>query len=304
MAIQFNAANGRNSTLQNMMTQLHQTLLAAGWEIVYADTDAIGTGSASTPAWSKTPAITTSAGTAVYRMPVVSGYPTRWCVSLNPRWASASGGITWGIYATWGTDSTSGGVLTNPGNVQTFTTNSTSANNNSTEWYVIAYEHGFLLALHQATGGWLYCGERRRRMDGTLLDDLNTYGCTKDAVAQQFASMGGVNSGYTGIAMSRTATAGEQGAQMWVVFATSTGGQPYTLNRMDGATGIPQGPINVSNGTSGVPRLFVLLPTNDSVVGVDNILAVDGSNRAYHVASAASITSGSTLQTRVAYAKE
>lgn len=304
MTVQFNAALGRNSTVQNMMTQLHTTLIAAGWEIVHANADAIGTGTASNPAWTKTPAVSASAGIVTYRMPLVSGYPTRWVAQIEAAWTTATA-ITWGVRVTWATDSSSGGVLTGAGtpHLATAAVSSASTNQTSTEWYIIADEHNVLIALHAAGSGWLYSGGRRRRLDGTILDDLSTYATIALTGSPASISVGGVTGAVQGIAMSRTATS-ESTAQRWVVFADSAGGVPYTLNRMDGATGIPQGPINVSGGTAGMPRLFAFLPSNDAVAGVDSSLYVDGATRAYHVTTTTGITAGSALQTRIAYAKE
>ncbi|MDP9763833.1 hypothetical protein [Deinococcus enclensis] len=303
MAVQFSGANGRASTVQNLYTQLHTLLLAAGWELVYADADAIGTGSAGTPAWDKTPVAGASAGIAVYRMPLVSGYPTRWCLQLNPRWATGAVAAQL-LQVQIATAATSGGVLTNPGTVQQITNGTATASNTaSTEWYIIAYEHGLLIGLHATLSGWLYCAERRRRLDGTVLDDLNVYASSVNANGAN-VTLGGVTYN-NGLSQSRTATQGEITTQRWAVFAASDGSVPYTLNRMDGATGIPQGPINVSGGTSGVPRLFAFLPTNDVTLGVDSTLNVDGQDRAYLPASTSTVMgSGATLTPRVVYAKE
>lgn len=299
MPVQFSAANSRASTIQNMMTQLHTNLVAAGWEIVYADADAIGTGTASNPAWSKTTATSVSAGLVIYRMPLVTGFPTRWCLQLNPKWGSIAGLAQ--LYARTAMDATSGGVLTSPGTE--FYVQGNSTNNASTEWYVSTYEHGMLLALPVTNAGWLLGVERRRRLDGTLMDDLTAYVATA-AAGSALSSLGGATGWATGAAQARSVAAGESAAQRWAIFAASDGTEPYTLNRMDGATGIPQGPINVSGGTAGMPRLFAFLPTNDSTVGVDSSLFVDGSSRAYHVASAVNLTGAGARTPRIAIAKE
>lgn len=303
MAVQFSTASSRNSTPANVMTQLHANLIAAGWELVYADADAIGTGTASSPAWSKAPASGATIGRAVYRMPAVAGYATRWCLEFAPFWNGAAG-LPWGMSVRSATDATGSGVLTSPsGAMITGPGTLATSNSASAEWYVSTYEHGVLIALH-ATTGWMACLERRRRLDGTLLDDLTTY---MSSPTGSSVTLGGSSVGawQFGGSSTRTVSNGEYPPQRWAVLSDSQGtAPPNTLNRMDGTTGIPQGPFNVSGGTAGIPRLFLFLPPNDAPLGVDATVYADGQDRAYYPATSTNaINPGSTPLTRVIYAR-
>ena len=173
----------------------------------------------------------------------------------------------------------------------------------STEWYVSVYEHGLLVALHTNSTGWMLAVERRRRLDGSIMDDISTYmtSCASDGT-----SWAGNTSGWhTGSALARVAGSGEISPQKWVVFSASDGAAPNTLNRMDGTTGVPQGPYSVSGGTNGSPRLFMYLPPNDAPLGVDATYTIDGELRGYLPANCTGLTgpSAAGAQQRVAYAR-
>ncbi|WP_104990851.1 hypothetical protein [Deinococcus sp. NW-56] len=302
MPVAFSPANGRTSTIQNMFTQLHATLLAAGWTLVFADADAIGAGTAENPAWNKAPAVNTNAGRVIYQMPAVAGFPTRWCVELAVSWGSSNTTMQ-NVAMRLGTEAGGDGTLTGAGTTHRANVNNAAGNATSTEWYVNAYEHGLLLALHIINGGFLLALERRRRLDGTVIDDATAYGCVVGG--GNIGAVGTQSAVQQGVAQTRSVSAGEYNAQSWAVFATGGGSAVFTLNRMDGATGIPQGPFNVSGGTAGLPRLFVFLPPNDCTAGVDSTLYADGANRAYHVAVSTSVLhASSSAMGRVAYAKE
>ncbi|WP_295818040.1 hypothetical protein [uncultured Deinococcus sp.] len=301
MPVAFSAAQSRVSTPANVMSQLHTTLLAAGWELVYADADAIGTGTASSPAWSKAYASGASIGLAVYRMPAIAGFATRWCVELNPTYGTAAG--VWYMKSRTATDSTGAGVLTSPGSVLSNSTSSSTSTSTSTEWYVNAYEHGFAIGVHVTGSGWLWGIERRRTLAGVILDDLVYYACGQSA--STVTLNGVVSTGYNGATNIRVAGAGEQTPQRWVVFADSSGTTPFTLNRMDGTSTLPQGPFNVTGGTAGFPRLFSFYPANDASNAIDLTVTVDGANHIYAVSSAMTgIMPAGTLHARIAYARD
>ncbi|RJF74898.1 hypothetical protein D3875_02575 [Deinococcus cavernae] len=305
MAVNFRNANGQPSTVQNIYTTLHTVLILAGWELVYADADAIGTGTAANPAWSKAPTTGAAAGLVIYRMPAMSGFATRWCVEIKPMWATSA--TLQKVQFRLGTDATAGGVLSSPGStIEAGSGNNSGGNNtSSTEWYVAAYEHGLLVALPGAAGAVGYLGaiERRRRLDDTILDDLTAFLCSSNASGVAFgASSNGWSSGST---RTRLAQGGEIDAANWVVMKTGANAVPSTLNRMDGATGIPAGPFSVSGGMAGFPRLFMLVAPNDAPPNVDVTRFVDGSNHAYLPATSLSSTFLSdAAQYRVCIAKD
>ena len=303
MPVNLSTASARTATIQNIMTQLHTTLTASGWELVYADADAIGTGTASSPAWTKVPAMQASAGRVIYRMPAAAGFATRWCVQIAPFWGAQTGAATVGLVITTATAATSAGVLTNPsGEIRTAALGATGTNHDSTEWYVSGYEHGLLIALHKPSAGWMVCLERRRKLDGSVLDDFTTYIAHPSPSAPVFA---GLTNAGNGSSLVRTASGTTYDPVAWAVLAASSGtGPPNTLNRMDGATGIPQGPFNISGGTAGVPRLFLFLPPNDAPLGVDSTIYADDAERGYVPAVAINaILSTANPAQRIAYAR-
>lgn len=301
MAVNFRTANGQPSTVQNIYTTLHAVLILAGWELVYADADAIGTGTASTPAWSKAPAINTTAGTVIYRMPATSGFATRWCVEIKPAWL---GGVDRQRLQIRLGDGFAANALVNPGAVaEAGAGSSSSANTTSTEWYVSAYEHGFLVMTSSVgSSGFLLALERRRRLDDTILDDAVTY---LGAYISSGALFGTVQIAG-GATRTRLAQGGEIDPAAWAVLKTGANAAPGTLNRMDGATGIPAGPFSLSGGMAGFPRLFMLTVPNDTPVNVDATRFVDGANHAYMPATSLSnsFISDQAAQYRVCIAKD
>jgi hypothetical protein len=73
----------------DFMPKLTELLLDAGWTAEWADSDAIGAGSLLLPAWDKTPATSTAAGNAVFRMPA-NGHSIQWYVRIEARWGGAT----------------------------------------------------------------------------------------------------------------------------------------------------------------------------------------------------------------------
>lgn len=156
-----------SSLLSKWMTSLHARLIAAGWTIEYADSDAIGGGSSGTPAWDKSAAVNTDAGVAVYRMPA-NGNLTRWFVRLRPGWASHTirphmRGIT------IGNAHNGSGTVTGPGGEMVALTTSTTTSN--VEFITAASEDGFLVFLNAGSNSVLAHVERIRLRSG-VQDEL------------------------------------------------------------------------------------------------------------------------------------
>ena len=156
-----------SSLLSKWMTSLHARLIAAGWTIEYADSDAIGGGSAGTPAWDKSAANNTDAGVAVYRMPANGGL-TRWFVRLRPGWAGNvvrphMRGIT------IGNTHNGSGTVTGPGGE--IVAGTVAIATNSVEFMTAASEDGFLVFLNAGSNSVLAHVERIRLRSG-VQDEL------------------------------------------------------------------------------------------------------------------------------------
>lgn len=284
--VQFHHVNAgtNSSTLQVWARKLHELLLAAGWTLEYANADAIGTGSASSPAFDKAPAASTSGGVVVYKMPL-NGQATPWFVRIEPQWAAGTGGSNSFINVQIGTGQ-SGGVLANPSTAVVLATASTSFANNGSELFVSAHPDAFCVCLTGTNANWLVSVGRRINLAGETLDDL---------VTSLIASANVTVSGPSGIVpegscVTRSAQSGELSAQRFVAF-TSPGAsattcvQPNTLNLPAAASGFPLGPYLTSGGLQSLPRLWMMVADNDSVAGTDQMVRVDGQDRLYLVAS-------------------
>lgn len=163
----YTAAGTGASDIINFMPALHTALIAAGWSIEYADADAIGGGSAGTPAWDKTPSTSVDAGVVVYQMPA-NGHATEWYVRLVPAW----GAVTARVYVrsvTFGaTHDGSGGVSGGPTEMKVA---AMPINTNGYGHGISASEDGFMLILDGYNGPVVLL-ERLRSFDGTVNDDI------------------------------------------------------------------------------------------------------------------------------------
>lgn len=168
-------AGADSATLDKWMTKLHDLLIAADWTIEYADSDAIGSGSGSDPAWDKAPEVNADAGIVVYRMPA-NGHATQWYVRLRPGWAAATArphmrGIQVGTSHASGT--LSGSVSTEA--VAAVSTTATDA----LAWQMATSEDGLFFLTASASAAPVVYLERLRNEGDTTVDDVafgNTFG--------------------------------------------------------------------------------------------------------------------------------
>lgn len=149
------------------MTALHAHLIASGWSIEYADSDAIGSGSAGAPAWDKTPATVSDAGFAVYQMPA-NDHTTEWYVRIRPAWGAATTRVYVAGVTIGDTHDGSGGVT---GGASEVAVAATGSNTDGYAWGISACEDGFALAM-AGSGSTTVLVERLRELDGTVTDDL------------------------------------------------------------------------------------------------------------------------------------
>lgn len=163
----FVSAATNASTIQAVMTKLHAMLVVKGWTIEYADSDAIGGGTGSTPAWDKTPAVNTDAGVVVYRMPA-NDHATEWYVKIIPMWGSAAVDRLAIRFLQAGTGH-SGGTLTGGGSGITLAA-STATNISNAAHHVAVSEDGFAVLWDGVGNTPFALVERVRAADGTVTD--------------------------------------------------------------------------------------------------------------------------------------
>lgn len=157
-----------NSTIQSMMTALHQQLLLSGWTIEWANAGAIGTGTLAAPAWSAPFAANSDSGIVVYRMPT-RGHATSWFVRLRMGFGATTStntlvrGLTIGEFHD-GAGGVTGGISEAP--------NSGVGTSPDVAFSISSSEDGFVLATNTH---FLLNIERVRRPDGTVEDDIIAY---------------------------------------------------------------------------------------------------------------------------------
>lgn len=278
--VRFHRANAgaNSSTLQVWARKLHDLLLLAGWTLEFANADAIGTGSAASPNFDKAPAINTSAGVVIYKMPL-NGQVTPWFVRLEPRWGANVAGSF--LSAQTGTGQVAG-ALQNPGSAVALT-GGASATNANAELYVSAHPDALLVCLTGAevtTSNWLMSVGRRIDDAGLTGDDLTTSLIGASAVT--VTGPAGIDT--LGSSISRSITRGESQAEKFLVWACpgasfSTYTQPLTTNRDGAETGLPLGPYLRSGGMGSPPRLWLIVADNDSVAGTEQLVFVDEADR-------------------------
>lgn len=259
------AAATNSSTVQAWMTKLHELLLAAGWSIEYADSDAIGGGSSGNPAWDKTPATNVDAGIVVYRMPA-NDHATEWFVRLRPGWSSVTDrphmrGVQVGT-------GHSGGTLSGSVSTEAVATVATAASN-SRDWQVAVSEDGLVVSIPHVTTAVGFWAERLRTPDGTVVDDV-TIGNFYSTPAVR------VVSATTGQASSDAVHVLGKGT------ITTTPAAATALTGRDAVDVPAVGPYFVGGYPMfGLPRLWFMAAQFDASAGVARIHHVDGQDRAY-----------------------
>lgn len=270
-------AAATNSSLHSAtMPKFHALLVAAGWTCAYINADAIGTGSAGSPMWDKTPAVTTSCGIAIYSMPL-NGHDRAWYVKIEPGWGS---NVTTGysLKVTIGTGESSG-TLTGAGNEFEYLSTTTSTGN---EVIMAASEDGF--AYHHAGTAAasirFISVERLREFDGTVTSDLGILGA---AATGTFIDQ----TPYYGCVAYRASDAYEYATNGWFALARVTNYVSFapagtgSTTSADGETGTPIGPVNTSARAWGIPRLLIVVGQLDAVANSDHPVLVDGATRLY-----------------------
>lgn len=276
--VRFHRANAGagSSPVSVWAKKLHDLLLLAGWTLEFANTDAIGTGSAGSPNFDKAPAVNTSAGVVIYKMPL-NGQVTPWFVRLEPKWASP--GLSGFLDVQTGTGQAAG-VLQNPGSAVVFGA-SNSGVNTASELYVSAHPDALLVCLTgSASNSWLMSVGRRIDEAGETKDDVNVSLIAATGVT--VAGPAGIDT--LGSSVTRSITRGELQAEKFLVLACpgtspTVYSQPLSTNRDGAETGLPLGPFLRSGGLASIPRLWYIVADNDSVAGNEQIMFIDGADR-------------------------
>lgn len=276
------AAGTGSSLVSNFMTRLQARMFAVGWTIMYANSDAIGGGSSSVPAWDKTPANTTSAGRAIYRMPS-NDHSRQWYVQLELGWGTNSTN-NHQFKITIGTGWDTVDALTGAGSTITYEAGSSSSAN--VEFLVAASEDGFAFVYASASqaGRWVLV-ERARDFDGTVGDDLIVMGYAAQITAGYFPDSHAPTYGC----VRYRASDGFQYAANRIMLLGPLGGigafgglnNHGTTTSPDGETNVPIGPINASGGVAGLPRLIQAVLGNDAVANTDHPVLIDGGVKLY-----------------------
>ena len=272
----FAATAAAGSSLVSVwMAKLHALLVTdSGWTIEYADTDAIGSGSAGTPAWDKTPAASVDAGIAVYRMPE-NGYATRWYVRVRPGWAAATTRPHMrGLQV--GTTHAGSGVVT--GGSSEMEAGAGSISSDARAWKMSVSEDGFAFAMDgTASQPPMFWVDRARKLDGSILDDVvafNQYTATLTSLGRHASASVGSVSTFNFV---QIATAG-----CGAVVAASTA--IPSLESSDAAGVAAIGPYYPGGDPVFAPsRLLFLANPADVTADTSRVMAIDGGNKTYQV---------------------
>lgn len=290
MGFKFTRAVTGYANLQAFGQALHQTLLDAGWTCVFADADAqIGGGSAVVPTWGKTAVVSTIAGRAVYRMPGRDTY-FRWLIDIQLEWGTTLTHV--GALLQTGDALNGSNVFVNPGTRSGYRGGSGGAIvGNSTDTYIVANDDGFVILFNRdpnASGSYFIGCERRRNLDGTVVDECLIYGCsgpantiTNPVGIDREASCFNRKSGQPEDTLGRIL--GLRGVDVI----------PTTLTRPDN-TGYSSGFFCSSGGLSGQLRLFTEFYATDSVAGNTISVVVDGVAKSYWLAPRLYVMDGAT----------
>lgn len=275
----FEAAAATDAMLISVfMPKLQELLFDAGWTIVFADSDAIGGGSSSVPAWDKTPAINQNAGIAVYRMPT-NGHDTAWFVRIRPGWGASNVGRVYIPGVQLGTAHDGSGNVSGGGSESALVAHTANtAKDNG--WAIAVSEDGFALLTDAANlvGVML---ERARLLDGTVTDGL--------ILVHQSASTvyaGRYVTAALGVVQTRLPVA-------LVGIATGTTAPTPSLESNDATHVVVTGPYFPGGAPFFAPgRLAVTASPADVDAVSDRDINVDGGVKTYRSMNAAIANSG------------
>lgn len=270
--------------VQTLGTAIHAALLLQGWTIEYANADAIGTGSAASPAWTKAFVASTSAGIVVYRMPA-NGTLNRWYLQIELRWGTAVTRVAIRLATAQGVNTTTG-VLTATGTTYGSPDNADSVAGDS---WLGTSENGILVLLNGSSATSVGF-ERRRDFAGNVQDDCVSYILISSSAPIGFGTASGCDN------LVRSWTAGERTPQPLGIMigqgnnTISSARAVTTYNQPAGNVGFPIGFYTTSGGLGGMLRLAQLWLATDSNNLATQDVFVDGSVRQYFGFNTSSLT--------------
>jgi hypothetical protein len=263
------------------MQALVASAAAQGWAVDYANSNAIGTGSAGSPKFDTVAyASGASVGIMILKMPLGS-LSTQWLVKIEVAWGTSAG--AWLLKVTTAT-SQSGGVLTGAGSM--ITMGSASAAAISVEYWVGVHANEFVISLPNT---WLIAVGRKRTLAGSYLDDIGL---------MSFASSSSFAAGYPapvsmtlvmgGLCLVRNIAQGEYTSVRALSWGHVGGGTGYisadTMTDNSAAYGYPVAPFWMGNGPGGFPRTFAIFCLNDMPAPLNHFaVTVDGADRLFFV---------------------
>lgn len=259
------------STIAVIGPKLHSMLLSAGWSIEYADADAIGGGSAGTPAWDKSYSSGALAGTVVYQMPA-NGHTTEWFVKFSLGWGTAADRVS-PRFLQCGTGHDGSGTLTGGG---TGITSSAGTGSTASLGHIISVsEDGFATWWDGSTAtGALLMVERVRAADGTVTDDMlallkpNTNALYRRA----YAALGGEDTLSDIIFLSR------------ITDGSISINTIASVVSADGSASVIVGPYLARQALlAAPPRLLNFIAVSDAAAGTTIQQEVDGGAKTYQV---------------------
>jgi hypothetical protein len=280
-------------THQLGMTKLHELLIAEGWEIVAADSDAIGTGTLSDPAWDKAFVTNQDAGIVVYRMSATP-MTTQWYVRLRARFGAVANTFNFTTQLGTGHSGTelSGVVSTELG------FNAGSANN-SGNTYLSVTPSGFCMVGNISGRMIPLCVELARNQDATLSNDIIKH-CQSPVGG--FGALGYGIVPVQGHPSVRLDTIMEYPARAAMYIASHNG--PITVNfhsLSDGVSAeLPCGPMFFNKRYSGFSNMALHLPEGRFDPGDVLEMVVGSETLTFLALSYAPVLGQATRQTRLA----
>lgn len=273
----YDAAQTNASIPSVVLTKLHGMLVSKGWSIEYADSAAIGGGSAGDPAWDSAFSSGADIGTVVYQMPA-NDHATEWFVKFTAKWGSATD--RWAFtFAQCGVGHDGSGNLSGGGSGITRTASTGSVVN--VAHHVATSEDGLFVLLDASTSANVFLlVERVRSADGAVGDDafimMKTNTISNSFTRAFYNASSGEDTSADIIMLSRISDNAAWGSVIGVASLVSA----------DGGGSALVGPYPARRDNLGSPpRLACIIPSSDASLGGNVQLNVDGAPKTYRVAN-------------------
>jgi hypothetical protein len=268
-------AAATNSSLHSeTMPKLHALLVAAGWTVEFINSDAIGTGTSGSPAWDKTPAVSTSCGIAIYSMPL-NDHSRAWFVKLEPGWGSS---VTNGVqHEGHGRYGRVGGNA--DGRRQRVRLPWAQRLRPATKSSWPPARTGSRTTT-RAPPSAASAGSTSSACGSSTAPSPPTSACS----AVRPSGRSPIRLPYYGCVAYRASDGYEYATNGWMLLARvpptlHSNSATVSTTSADGETGIPIGPVNTSARAWGIPRLILIVGQLDAVANSDHPVLVDGGTK-------------------------